>query len=98
LLRCIAVLVPVVIKEPPPTLQLAISLQSRLVGRFSQLQLLAILPQLLPPLFEVRRRRCRTELASVTPHGRALWSSPQLQMLAILPQLLSPLFEVRIHA
>ena len=44
--------VPVLVNEPPPTLQLAIRLQSKLVGRFSQLQLLSILPQLLPPLFE----------------------------------------------
>ena len=50
--RCMAVLVPVVMKEAPPTLQLAVRLQSKLVPRFSQLQLLAILPQVLPPLFE----------------------------------------------
>jgi len=50
--RCMAVLVPVVMKEGPPTLQLAVRLQSKLVPRFSQLQLLAILPQVLPPLFE----------------------------------------------
>lgn len=43
--RCMAVLVPVVMKESPPTLQLAVRLQSKLVGRFSQLQLLSILPQ-----------------------------------------------------
>ncbi|KAL1495781.1 hypothetical protein AB1Y20_016643 [Prymnesium parvum] len=50
--RCMAVLVPVVMKEEPPTLQLAIRLTSKLVGRFTQLQLLSILPQILPPLFE----------------------------------------------
>ena len=50
--RCMAVLVPVVMKEGPPTLQLAVRLQSKLVPRFTQLQLLAILPQVLPPLFE----------------------------------------------
>lgn len=50
--RCMAVLVPVVMKEEPPTLQLAIRLQSRLVDRFTQLQLLSILPQILPPLFD----------------------------------------------
>ena len=38
-------------KEPPPTLQLAVRLQSKLVGRFSAVQLLSILPQVLPPLF-----------------------------------------------
>ena len=50
--RCMAVLVPVVMKEGPPTLQLAVRMQSKLVSRFSQLQLLSILPQVLPPLFE----------------------------------------------
>ena len=50
--RCMGVLVPVIAKEGPPTLQLAIRLQSKLIGRFSQLQLLSILPQVLPPLFE----------------------------------------------
>ena len=48
--RCMAVLVPVVMKEGPPTLQLAVRLQSKLVPRFSQLQLLAILPQVRPAL------------------------------------------------
>ena len=47
-----AVLVPIVSKEPPPTLQLAVRLQSKLVGRFSAVQLLSILPQVLPPLFQ----------------------------------------------
>ena len=37
--------VPVVMKESPPTLQLAVRMQSKLVARFSQLQLLSILPQ-----------------------------------------------------
>jgi len=50
--RCMAVLVPIVSKEPPPTLQLAVRLQSKLVGRFSAVQLLSILPQVLPPLFQ----------------------------------------------
>ena len=50
--RCMGVLVPVIAKEGPPPLQLAIRLQSKLIGRFSQLQLLSILPQVLPPLFE----------------------------------------------
>ena len=48
--RCMAVLVPIVSKEPPPTLQLAVRLQSKLVGRFSAVQLLSILPQVPPSL------------------------------------------------
>ena len=50
--RCMAVLVPVVMREEPPTLQLALRLMAKLMGHFSQSQLLSILPQLLPPLFE----------------------------------------------
>lgn len=50
--RCMAVLVPVVMKEGPPTLQLAVRMQSKLVARFSQLQLISILPQVLQdPLY-----------------------------------------------
>mmetsp|Transcript_22953 Transcript_22953/g.62909 ORF Transcript_22953/g.62909 Transcript_22953/m.62909 type:complete len:174 (-) Transcript_22953:540-1061(-) len=95
--RCIAVLVPFVMKEPPPTLQLAISLQSRLVGRFSQIQLLAILPQLLPPLFEAFKNShadvrkavvfCLVDMYLVlgeqlTPHLAAL-STSQLKLVTI---------------
>ena len=95
--RCMAVLVPVVLKEAPPTLQLAIRLMSRLVGRFSQLQLLSILPQLLPPLFEAFRNPnadvrkavvfCLVDMYLVlgeqlTPHLEEL-STSQLKLVTI---------------
>lgn len=95
--RCMAVLVPVVMKEGPPTLQLAVRLQSKLVPRFTQLQLLAILPQVLPPLFEafkdpnadVRKAVvfCLVDMYMVlgeqlTPH-LAVLSTSQLKLVTI---------------
>ena len=95
--RCMAVLVPVVMKEPPPTLQLAVRLQSKLVPRFSQLQLLAILPQVLPPLFEAFKNPnadvrkavvfCLVDMYMVlgeqlTPH-LAVLSTSQLKLVTI---------------
>jgi len=95
--RCMAVLVPVVMKEAPPTLQLAVRLQSKLVPRFSQLQLLAILPQMLPPLFEAFKNPnadvrkavvfCLVDMYMVlgeqlTPH-LAVLSTSQLKLVTI---------------
>jgi CLIP-associating protein 1/2 len=95
--RCMAVLVPVVMKEGPPTLQLAVRLQSKLVPRFSQLQLLAILPQVLPPLFEAFKNPnadvrkavvfCLVDMYMVlgeqlTPH-LAVLSTSQLKLVTI---------------
>ena len=95
--RCMAVLVPVVMKEAPPTLQLAVRLQSKLVPRFSQLQLLAILPQVLPPLFEAFKNPnadvrkavvfCLVDMYMVlgeqlTPH-LAVLSTSQLKLVTI---------------
>ena len=95
--RCMAVLVPVVMKEAPPTLQLAVRLQSKLVPRFSQLQLLAILPQVLPPLFEAFKHAnadvrkavvfCLVDMYMVlgeqlTPH-LAVLSTSQLKLVTI---------------
>jgi CLIP-associating protein 1/2 len=93
----VQVLVPVVIKEASPTLQLAIRLQSKLVPRFSQLQLLAILPQVLPPLFEAFKNPsadvrkavvfCLVDMYMVlgeqlTPH-LAVLSTSQLKLVTI---------------
>ena len=88
---------PVVMKEGPPTLQLAVRLQSKLVPRFSQLQLLAILPQVLPPLFEAFKNPnadvrkavvfCLVDMYMVlgeqlTPH-LAVLSTSQLKLVTI---------------
>eukprot|EP00900_Chrysochromulina_parva_P018752 jgi/Chrpa1/26879/Chrysochromulina_OHIO_Genome00011886-RA len=95
--RCMAVLVPVVMKEATPTLQMAVRLQSKLVPRFSQLQLLAILPQVLPPLFEAFKNPnadvrkavvfCLVDMYMVlgeqlTPH-LAVLSTSQLKLVTI---------------
>uniref|UniRef100_A0A7S3AW56 TOG domain-containing protein n=1 Tax=Haptolina ericina TaxID=156174 RepID=A0A7S3AW56_9EUKA len=95
--RCMAVLVPVVMKESPPTLQLAVRLQSKLVGKFSQLQLLSILPQVLPPLFEAFKNPnadvrkavvfCLVDMYMIlgeqlTPH-LAVLSTSQLKLVTI---------------
>ena len=95
--RCMAVLVPVVMKEGPPTLQLAVRLQSKLMPRFSSLQLLAILPQVLPPLFEAFKNPnadvrkavvfCLVDMYMVlgeqlTPH-LAVLSTSQLKLVTI---------------
>ena len=95
--RCMGVLVPVIAKEGPPTLQLAIRLQSKLIGRFSQLQLLSILPQVLPPLFEAFKNQnadvrkavvfCLVDMYMVlgeqlTPH-LAVLSTSQLKLVTI---------------
>lgn len=95
--RCMAVLVPVVMKESPPTLQLAVRMQSKLVARFSQLQLLSILPQVLPPLFEAFKNPnadvrkavvfCLVDMFMVlgeqlTPH-LAVLSTSQLKLVTI---------------
>jgi CLIP-associating protein 1/2 len=92
-----AVLVPVVMKEATPTLQMAVRLQSKLVPRFSQLQLLAILPQVLPPLFEAFKNPnadvrkavvfCLVDMYMVlgeqlTPH-LAVLSTSQLKLVTI---------------
>jgi len=95
--RCMALLVPVVMKEGPPTLQLAVRLQSKLVNRFTQLQLLSILPQILPPLFEAFKNPnadvrkavvfCLVDMYMIlgeqlTPH-LAILSTSQLKLVTI---------------
>lgn len=64
--RCMAVLVPVVMREQPPTLQLAVRLQSKLVARFAQLQLFSILPQASRPSCMLARTGARA--AATRPH------------------------------
>jgi len=95
--RCMAVLVPVVMKEGPPTLQLAVRLQSKLINRFTQVQLLSILPQILPPLFEAFKNPnadvrkavvfCLVDMYMIlgeqlTPH-LAILSTSQLKLVTI---------------
>jgi len=95
--RCMAVLVPLVLNEGPPMIQLAIRLQSKIIPRFTQLQLLAMLPQILPPLFtafknadaDVRKAVvfCVVDMYTVigeqlTPH-LAVLSTSQLKLVTI---------------
>tara|TARA_B100000524_G_scaffold338323_1_gene229657 strand:+ start:86 stop:3877 length:3792 start_codon:yes stop_codon:yes gene_type:complete len=95
--RCLTVLVPVVMREEPPKLQLTLRLIAKLVGYFSQVQLLCILPQLLPPLFESFRNPnadvrkavvfCLVDMYLVlgeqlTPHLTSLTTS-QLKLVTI---------------
>ena len=75
--RCTGVLVPVIAKEGPPTLQLAIRLQSKLIGRFSQLQLLSILRRCCRP--SSKRSRTRTPTCarpSSSASSTCTWYAP----------------------
>jgi len=95
--RCMAVLFPIISRETPPTLQLVVRLQARLVARFTRLELLSILPQMLPPLFDTFKHPnadvrkavvfCLVDMYMIlgeqlTPH-LAVLSTSQLKLVTI---------------